>query len=434
MNNNEISTHPMNTEATAETQSAEHVDAPPKLVDLDLIAPEDSSPHSFANEYRKRAAIKISEIKQDGSYQFRAATNPSRVAEMQGLIRDEIRFTTPIRLLTGMWPSLDIIDGHHRVEAYKSLGHTEIPIDQIEIIETRSYAAKHIMPMSANTTHGLKNNPADFYKMLSFIAEKKHPRDFMKNDFELDIPTIALNIKASQTILEAVHNKYKGPKDAPHPTLSQQLKAKRDEAIIEAYGEEGMSANAIAKKFNIKSHKTVLRVIEECEARWAESEKRGEERRAAEEAEWVERAAKHGYGAHEVERFKQMADLLENYDDNGRYIGNDEPTAPPVVLPMADTSDRSATRADPDEVRAKHMANVDRIEAKAASASAPFDIKSLGWGDGPGSNAKAVRIADMDAEKLQEAWKQNQVVKKRADRKHAELLAAAAKLGISLEG
>ncbi|MNH07449.1 hypothetical protein D3C79_668410 [compost metagenome] len=101
---------------------------------------------------------------------------------------------------------------------------------------------------------------------------------------------------------------------------------------------------------------------------------------------------------------------------------------------MADTSDRSATRADPDEVRAKHMANVDRIEAKAASAPAPFDIKSLGWGDGPGSNAKAVRIADMDAEKLQEAWKQNQVVKKRADRKHAELLAAAAKLGISLEG
>lgn len=434
MNNNEISTHPMNTEATAETQSAEHVDAPPKLVDLALIAPEDSSPHSFASAYRKQSSIKISEIKQDGSYQFRAATNLANVETMKGLILDGIKFRTPIRLLAGMWQSLDIIDGHHRVEAYKSLGRTEIPIDQVEIIETRSCAAETIMPMAANTTHGLKNTYADFYKMLSHIAEKKHPREFLKNDFELDIPTIALNIDASQSVLEAAHNKYKGPKDAPHPTLSQQLKAKRDAAIIEAYTDEGMSANAIATKFNIKSHKTVRRVIDDREAERAESENRWEERRAAEEAEWVERAAKHGYGAHEVERFKQMADLLENYDDNGRYIGNDEPTAPPVVLPMADTSDRSATRADPDEVRAKHMANVDRIEAKAASAPAPFDIKSLGWGDGPGSNAKAVRIADMDAEKLQEAWKQNQVVKKRADRKHAELLAAAAKLGISLEG
>ncbi|MGY4107839.1 hypothetical protein [Aeromonas encheleia] len=317
------------------------------------------------------------------------------------------------------------------MEAFKRLGITEIPIHYFSIEEADSSGDVRLQAMGANTKHGKRNSAADYRNIIAKIVEKGYPREFMKNAFEPDIPAIAKAIGTSKAVLEVAYNKFKGFKDNPHPTLSMECKTRRDEAIIEAYS-DGLTANAIAEKYRIKSPKTVAQVIADAEAKWAENERMRQEQAAAEKADLIARAAKYGFSEDEVWLFQELAHLIEDDAEGSASQGNTENVESSVIL-MADASDRSTTRVDANTYIPRVISPLDDTAVPTEKPDEPFDVyKATGFKPDQTRHAKPVKPEDMTSEQLQEAWKAHQKAKAKIERQEEELRKAAAQMGVIL--
>jgi DNA-binding NarL/FixJ family response regulator len=202
------------------------------------------------------SAIEITSIIRSAGTQFRANMNDDNVEDMMDLIERGITFKTKIRLaeLDGR---LYLTDGFHRIEAYRRLDILEIPSDQCVIVPASSIEEVRVMAMGANVQHGKGTTEADYFIIIKKMMELEGGK-YMKNAFEPDIKLIAESIGAAVTAVRRGYSDYKGAKDNPHPSLSQQCKERRDAAILESH-KEGMSDNAIAKLFKM-TQSTVTRI------------------------------------------------------------------------------------------------------------------------------------------------------------------------------
>lgn len=404
----------------------------PALVPTDTTEKSTAHPDSAINEIRSQKTINASTIIISPEYQYRVGPlDNNNVAYLATLIQDGVPFATPIRLQCLWGSQLYLVDGFHRMEAFKRLGITEIPIHHFSIEEADSSVDLRLHAMGANTKHGKRNNAADYRNIIAKIVEKGYPLELMKNAFEPDIPAIARAIGTSKTVLEVAYNKFTGFKDNPHPTLSVECKTRRNDAIIEAYC-DGLTANAIAEKYRIKSPKTVAQVITDAEAKWAENERMREEQAAAEKAAFIARAAKYGFSEHEVWLFQEMAHLIEDYAEDSASQGNTENVGSSVI-PMADASDRSTTRVDADAHIPRVISSLDDTSSPTEKSDEPFDVyKATGYKPDQTRHAKPVKPEDMTSEQLQEAWKAHQKAKAKIERQEEILRKAAAQMGVIL--
>lgn len=404
----------------------------PALVPTDTTEKSTAHPDSAINEIRSQKTINASTIIISPEYQYRVGPlDNNNVAYLATLIQDGVPFATPIRLQCLWGSQLYLVDGFHRMEAFKRLGITEIPIHHFSIEEADSSVDLRLHAMGANTKHGKRNNAADYRNIIAKIVEKGYPLELMKNAFEPDIPAIARAIGTSKTVLEVAYNKFTGFKDNPHPTLSVECKTRRNDAIIEAYC-DGLTANAIAEKYRIKSPKTVAQVIADAEAKWAENERMREEQAAAEKAAFIARAAKYGFSEHEVWLFQEMAHLIEDYAEDSASQGNTENVGSSVI-PMADASDRSTTRVDADAHIPRVISSLDDTSSPTEKSDEPFDVyKATGYKPDQTRHAKPVKPEDMTSEQLQEAWKAHQKAKAKIERQEEILRKAAAQMGVIL--
>lgn len=388
----------------------------PALVPTDATEKSTAYPDSAINEIRSQKTINASTIIISPEYQYRVGPlDDNNVAYLATLIQDGVPFATPIRLQCLWGSQLYLVDGFHRMEAFKRLGITEIPIHYFSIEEADSSGDVRLQAMGANTKHGKRNSAADYRNIIAKIVEKDYPREFMKNAFEPDIPAIAKAIGTSKTVLEVAYNKFKGFKDNPHPTLSMECKTRRDEAIIEAYS-DGLTANAIAEKYRIKSPKTVAQVIADAEAKWAENERMRQEQAAAEQADLIARAAKHGFSEDKVWLFQELAHLIED-DAEGSASQSNTENVESSGIPMADASYRSTTRVDADTYIPRVISSLDDTTVPAEKSDEPFDIyKATGLKPDQARHAKPMKLKDMTSEQLQEAWKAHQKAKAKIER------------------
>ncbi len=404
----------------------------PALVPTDATEKSTAHPDSAINEIRSQKTINASTIIISPEYQYRVGPlDDNNVAYLATLIQDGVPFATPIRLQCLWGSQLYLVDGFHRMEAFKRLGITEIPIHYFSIEEADSSGDVRLQAMGANTKHGKRNSAADYRNIIAKIVEKDYPREFMKNAFEPDIPAIAKAIGTSKTVLEVAYNKFKGFKDNPHPTLSMECKTRRDEAIIEAYS-DGLTANAIAEKYRIKSPKTVAQVIADAEAKWAENERMRQEQAAAEKADLIARAAKYGFSEDKVWLFQELAHLIEDDAEGSASQGNTE-NVESSEIPMADASYRSTTRVDADTYIPRVISSLDDTTVPAEKSDEPFDIyKATGLKPDQARHAKPMKPKDMTSEQLQEAWKAHQKAKAKIERQEEKLRKAAAQMGVIL--
>ncbi|WP_323908247.1 ParB N-terminal domain-containing protein [Aeromonas veronii] len=405
----------------------------PALVPTDTTEKSTAHPDSAINEIRSQKTINASTIIISPEYQYRVGPlDNNNVAYLATLIQDGVPFATPIRLQCLWGSQLYLVDGFHRMEAFKRLGITEIPIHHFSIEEADSSVDVQLHAMGANTKHGKRNSAADYRNIIAKIVEKGYPRELMKNAFEPDIPAIAKAIGTSKTVLEVAYNKFTGFKDNPHPTLSVECKTRRNEAIIEAYC-DGLTANAIAEMYRIKSPKTVAQVITDAEAKWAENERMREEQAAAEKAALIARAAEHGYSEDKVWLFQQMAHFYEDDDTDGSASQGNTENVESSVIPMADASDRSTTRVDANTHIPRVISSLDDTSAPTEKADEPFDVyKATGYKPDQTRHAKPVKPEDMTTEQLQEAWKAHQKAKAKIERQEEKLRKAAAQMGVIL--
>ncbi|BDA17668.1 MULTISPECIES: ParB N-terminal domain-containing protein [Aeromonas] len=203
------------------------------------------------------SAIAISSIICSAGTQFRAFMDEDNVLDMMDLIERGVSFKTPIRLaeLNGR---LYLTDGFHRIEAYSRLSILDIPAEQCMIVPASSIEEVRVMAMGANVAHGKGTTEADYYYIIKKMMDLGDGK-YMKNVFEPNIQMIAESIGAAVTSVRRGYSNYKGKKDKPHPSLSQQCKERRDAAILESY-HNGKSAYAMAKLFKM-NEKTVGNIL-----------------------------------------------------------------------------------------------------------------------------------------------------------------------------
>ncbi len=196
------------------------------------------------------SAIEITSIIRSAGTQFRANMDDDNVLDMMDLIERGVSFKTKIRLaeLDG---HLYLTDGFHRIEAYRRLDILEIPADQCVIVPASSREEVRLLAMGANVQHGKGNTNADYYIIIKKMMEIGDGK-YMKNAFEPDTTKIAEAIGSARTAVVRGYSNYKGTKEQPIPSLSQQCKERRDAAILEKH-KEGMSNRAIAKLFKMGS-------------------------------------------------------------------------------------------------------------------------------------------------------------------------------------
>lgn len=241
------------------------------------------------------SAIKIASIIRSAGTQFRANMNEDNVEDMMDLITRGVSFKTPIRLAE--WDGrIYLTDGFHRIEAYERLHITEIPAGQYVIVPASSIQEVRIMAMGANVQHGKGTSEADYFVIIKKMMNLDDGK-YMKNVFEPNIKMIAESIGAAVTSVRRGYSNYKGTKDNPHPSLSQQCKERRDAAILESH-KEGKSAYAMAKLFKMNE--------------------------------------------------KTVGNILSDYCKNAEFAKLQHPESSLSVVPMASTTDRSDTREDAD--------------------------------------------------------------------------------------
>lgn len=181
-------------------------------------------------------------------------------------------------------------------------GIMEIPADRCVIVDAASMEEVRALAAGANVAHGKGNTEADYHNIIKRLMGFGDA--YMANAFEPDISKIAEVTGAAKTAVGRGYNNY--PKDAPTETLSYICKAQRDAAILNQH-KKGLSTREIAKLFNI-----------------------GEDVEAGR---------------------KTVAGIIKRYEEAEGGKNPESGKLPtPSVLPLANTEDRSETRADADEL------------------------------------------------------------------------------------
>jgi hypothetical protein len=321
------------------------------------------------------SAIKIASIIRSAGTQFRANMNEDNVEDMMDLITRGVSFKTPIRLAE--WDGrIYLTDGFHRIEAYERLHITEIPAGQYVIVPASSIQEVRIMAMGANVQHGKGTSEADYFVIIKKMMNLDDGK-YMKNVFEPNIKMIAESIGAAVTSVRRGYSNYKGTKDNPHPSLSQQCKERRDAAILESH-KEGKSAYAMAKLFKMNE--------------------------------------------------KTVGNILSDYCKNAEFAKLQHPESSLSVVPMASTTDRSDTREDADTFINQQLEELldheylDREGGAAFSLSEDEDedpterfdvLAATGFGKDlsryskpskPANEFEQVEAAKANPVKLQEEW------------------------------
>ncbi|WP_421202631.1 ParB N-terminal domain-containing protein [Aeromonas sp. 602658] len=320
------------------------------------------------------STIEITSIIRSAGTQFRANMDDDNVLDMMDLIERGVSFKTPIRLakLDGR---LYLTDGFHRLEAYRRLDILEIPADQCVIVPASSIEEVRLLAMGANVQHGKGNTNADYCIIIKKMMEIGDGK-YMKNAFEPDTTKIAEAIGAAASAVGRGYNNYKGTKENPVPSLSQQCKEKRDAAILEKH-KEGLSSHKIAALFAM-NQKTVSNTI---------------------------------------------AELSKN-PESGKLL---TPESSPSTVPMASTDDRPETREDARSFIDEQLdalldpgyidmgdAPFSLTDDEADAPAARFDVlAATGYGEDlcqytkpskPATEYEQVEAAKANPVKLQEEW------------------------------
>ncbi|HHO2170559.1 TPA: hypothetical protein ACVBCY_003963, partial [Aeromonas hydrophila] len=111
------------------------------------------------------APISIKTITVDKKYQYRTEMSRVSISDYKALILKDVKWHSPIHI--GLFEDKRyLLDGFHRLEAYKKLNRTEIPAGQWEFKEYASENEMAAYSMKTNLHHGLRNTAKDVHSLL----------------------------------------------------------------------------------------------------------------------------------------------------------------------------------------------------------------------------------------------------------------------------
>ncbi|QNF14444.1 hypothetical protein FT670_10450 [Aeromonas jandaei] len=111
------------------------------------------------------APINIASITVDKKYQYRTEMSRVSISDYKALILKNVKWHSPIHI--GLFNGKRyLLDGFHRLEAYKKLNREEIPTGQWELKEYASEDEMAAYSLKTNLHHGLRNTAKDVHSVL----------------------------------------------------------------------------------------------------------------------------------------------------------------------------------------------------------------------------------------------------------------------------
>ncbi|HHQ4804948.1 TPA: hypothetical protein ACSP27_003507 [Aeromonas veronii] len=233
------------------------------------------------------APINIASIIVDEKYQYRTEMSRVSISDYKALILKNVKWHSPIHI--GLFDGEHyLLDGFHRLEAYKKLNREEIPAGQWELKEYASENEMAAYSLKTNLHHGLKNTAKDVHSVLDKLYDSGDTAFRHKGILSLEI--IREKVFDNKITGRMLKTAYRDLKGEDGKTLHQKHTDLRDayirlsfdngtSTVKELANEVGMSESGIRKILDAGKEKNDPKKLQE------EAEQAAKALQEAEEAE-----------------------------------------------------------------------------------------------------------------------------------------------------
>ena len=233
------------------------------------------------------APINIASIIVDEKYQYRTEMSRVSISDYKALILKNVKWHSPIHI--GLFDGEHyLLDGFHRLEAYKKLNREEIPAGQWELKEYASENEMAAYSMKTNLHHGLRNTAKDVHSVLDKLYDSGDTAFRHKGILSLEI--IREKVFDNKITGRMLKTAYRDLKGEDGKTLHQKHTDLRDayirlsfdngtSTVKELANEVGMSESGIRKIIDAGKEKNDPKKLQE------EAEQAAKALQEAEEAE-----------------------------------------------------------------------------------------------------------------------------------------------------
>ncbi|MCF5866720.1 ParB N-terminal domain-containing protein [Aeromonas veronii] len=202
------------------------------------------------------APINIASIFVDyENYQYRSEMSRVSISDYKALILKNVKWHSPIHI--GLFNGKHyLLDGFHRIEAYKKLNREEIPAGQWELKEYASEDEMAAYSMKTNLHHGLKLSAKDVHSVLDKLYNSGNTA--FRHWGTLSLPIIREKVFDNKITGRKLRTAYMEIKGEDGKTLYQKHSDLRDayvrlsfdngtSTVKELVSEFGMSESGIRK-------------------------------------------------------------------------------------------------------------------------------------------------------------------------------------------
>ncbi|MEN3787406.1 hypothetical protein ABDZ30_14775 [Aeromonas veronii] len=194
------------------------------------------------------APINIASITVDKKYQYRTEMSRVSISDYKALILKSVKWHSPIHI--GLFEGKRyLLDGFHRLEAYKKLNREEIPAGQWELKEYASEDEMAAYSLKTNLHHGLRNTAKDVHSVLDKLYDSGDTA--FRHWGTLSLPIIREKVFDNKITGRKLRTAYMEIKGEDGKTLHQKHSDLRDAYVRLSFDNGTSTVKDLASEFGM---------------------------------------------------------------------------------------------------------------------------------------------------------------------------------------
>lgn len=289
------------------------------------------------------APINIDSIIVDGKYQYRTEMSRVSISDYKALILKNVKWHSPIHI--GLFDGEHyLLDGFHRLEAYKKLNREEIPAGQWELKEYASEDEMAAYSLKTNLHHGLRNTAKDVHSVLDKLYNSGDTA--FRHWGTLSLKIIREKVFDNKITGRKLRTAYMEIKGEDGKTLHQKHSDLRDAYVRLSFDNGTSTVKELASEFGM-SESGIRKILDA-------GKEKNDPQKLQEEAEQAAKALQEAAEAEEAEEETTLSDSagekcapVAPYHSGLPIITTEaEPVSPEEETTLSDKGDEKCAPAD----------------------------------------------------------------------------------------
>ncbi len=315
------------------------------------------------------APINIGTITVDGKYQYRTEMSRVSISDYKSLILKNVKWHSPIHI--GLFDGEHyLLDGFHRLEAYKKLNREEIPAGQWELKEYASEDEMAAYSLKTNLHHGLKNTAKDVHSVLDKLYNSGDTA--FRHKGILSLPIICEKVFENKITRSMLKTAYRYLKGEDGKTLYQKHSDLRDAYVRLSFDNGASTVKELASEFGM-SESGIRKILDA-------GKEKNDPQKLQEEAE---QAAKALQEAEEAEEETTLSDStgqkcapVAPYHSGLPIITSEAEVVSPEETPLSDSAGQKCAPAEQQAMPSVGTTRFNAIKNALVSVGVP-EVQAL---------------------------------------------------------